>query len=129
MKLAAVSEGVGVVHIFVNGLGERTGNTALEELILGPHVLFGYAKRYRLDKICNLVELVGSISQMPIARNKPIIGRRNFTRESGIRVDQVVKEALAMFALDPRVLVRTDDVVLGKKTASCPCSTFWKSWV
>jgi isopropylmalate/homocitrate/citramalate synthase len=115
-ELAAVSAGAGVVHSCVNGLGERTGNAALEELILGLHVLFGYATRYRLDKLCELAELVETISQVPIARNKPIIGRRNFTRESGIGVDLVVKEPLAMFALDPRILGKTGDVVLGKKS-------------
>jgi isopropylmalate/homocitrate/citramalate synthase len=115
-ELAAVTAGAEVVHSCVNGLGERTGNAALEELIMGLHVLFGYDTRYRMENICALAELVETISGVPIARNKPIVGRGNFTRESGIGVDLVVKEPLAMFALDPRILGKAGDVVLGKKS-------------
>jgi methanogen homocitrate synthase len=104
------------VHSCSNGLGERTGNAALEELMVSLHVLYGYETQYRLDKLPELGELVRRLSDLPIAVNKPILGARNFTRESGIGVDLVVKKPLAMFGTHPALTGRAGDVVLGKKS-------------
>jgi isopropylmalate/homocitrate/citramalate synthase len=115
-ELAAVEAGAEVVHSCSNGLGERTGNAALEELIVALHVLYGYDTHYQLDKLPELGELVRRLSNLPIAVNKPILGSRNFTRESGIGVDLVVKQPLAMFGTHPSLTGRSGDVVLGKKS-------------
>ncbi len=115
-ELAGVEAGAVCVHSCANGLGERTGNAALEELIVCLHVLYGYELQYKLDKLPELGELVSRISNIPIARNKPILGSRNFTRESGIGVDLVVKKPLAMFGTHPHLTGREGDVVLGKKS-------------
>src|SRR5580704_11790084 len=115
-ELAGVEAGAEVVHSCANGLGERTGNAALEELIVALHVLYGYDTQYRLDKLPELGELVSWISRFETAVNKPILGERNFTRESGIGVDLVVKEPLAMFGTHPALTGRRGEVVLGKKS-------------
>ena len=115
-ELAAVEAGAEVVHSCSNGLGERTGNAALEELIVALHVLYGYDTHYKLDKLPELGDLVRRLSDLPIAVNKPILGSRNFTRESGIGVDLVVKQPLAMFGTHPALTGRSGDVVLGKKS-------------
>ena len=115
-ELAAVEAGAEVVHSCANGLGERTGNAALEELMVALHVLYGYDTQYKLDKIPELGDLVRRLSGLPIAVNKPVLGARNFTRESGIGVDLVVKKPLAMFGTHPALTGRSGDVVLGKKS-------------
>jgi methanogen homocitrate synthase len=115
-ELAGVEAGAEVVHSCANGLGERTGNAALEELIVALHVLYGYDTQYKLARLPELGELVSRISRFPIAANKPILGERNFTRESGIGVDLVVKEPLAMFGTHPALTGRRGEVVLGKKS-------------
>jgi isopropylmalate/homocitrate/citramalate synthase len=115
-ELAGVEAGAEVVHSCANGLGERTGNAALEELIVALHVLYGYHTHYNLARLPELGELVSRISRVPIAANKPILGDRNFTRESGIGVDLVVKEPLAMFGTHPALTGRRGEVVLGKKS-------------
>ena len=115
-ELAAVEAGAEVVHSCSNGLGERTGNAALEELIVALHVLYGYDTHYQLEKLPELGDLVRRLSDLPIAVNKPILGARNFTRESGIGVDLVVKQPLAMFGTHPALTGRSGDVVLGKKS-------------
>ena len=117
-ELAGVEAGAECIHSCANGMGERTGNAALEELIVCLHVLYGYDKQYKLDKLPELGELVSRISKMPIAANKPILGEKNFTRESGIGVDLVVKEPLAMFGTHPFLTGRKGDVVLGKKSGN-----------
>lgn len=115
-ELAAVEAGASVVHSCVNGLGERTGNAAMEELVLALEVLYGFDMGYDLKKFPALFELVSKISNIELAPNKPVSGSRNFTRESGIGVDLVLEEPLAMFGTHPALTGRTGDIVLGKKS-------------
>jgi methanogen homocitrate synthase len=115
-ELAAVTAGAEVVHGCVNGLGERTGNAAVEELMVGLHILLGFETNYRLDRIGQLCKLVRDLSGIQPANNKPVIGEENYTRESGIGVDLVVKNPLAMFATVPQLFGREGKVVLGKKS-------------
>ncbi len=115
-ELAGVEAGAECVHSCANGLGERTGNAALEELMVALHVLYGYDTGYDLGRLPELGELVRTLSKQNFAINKPILGERNFTRESGIGVDLVIKEPLAMFGTHPALTGRRGDVVLGKKS-------------
>jgi isopropylmalate/homocitrate/citramalate synthase len=115
-ELAAVTAGAEVVHSCVNGLGERTGNAAMEELMVGLHILLGIKTRYRFDQIISLSELVSSLSGVKFANNKPVLGKGNYIRESGIGVDLVMTNPLAMFSTAPRFTGREAEVVLGKKS-------------
>jgi len=115
-ELAAVTAGAEVVHSCANGLGERTGNAAMEELMLGLDLLYGYDTGYKLDKLPELAELVSGISNIPIARNKPVLGHGNFIRESGIGIQYVMHDPLVMFGTHPALTGRSGEVVLGKKS-------------
>ena len=115
-ELAAVAAGAEVVHSCINGLGERTGNAALEELMIGLQMLLGYETAYRFDKLLSLCKLAEDLSGVKPASNKPVIGVGNYTRESGIGVDLVMKTPLAMFATAPQFFGRSGEVVLGKKS-------------
>jgi methanogen homocitrate synthase len=115
-ELSAVTAGARVVHCCVNGLGERTGNAALEDLMVGLHLLLGMKTHYRFDRLCVLSDLVAELSGIRPAQNKPVVGRGNYIRESGIGVDLVLKQPLAMFATAPRFTGRTAEIVLGKKS-------------
>jgi len=115
-ELAAVTAGAEVVHSCGNGLGERTGNAALEELMLGLDLLYGYETGYRLDKLPELGDMLSEISNIAIARNKPILGSGNFIRESGIGIQYVMEDPLVMFGTHPQLTGRAGEVVLGKKS-------------
>lgn len=115
-ELAAVGAGAAVVHSCVNGLGERTGNAALEELILSLDLLYGANTGCDIGAIKDLSELVEELSGIKIAQNKPVVGSENFTRESGIGVNLVVEQPLAMFATHPALTGRKGKIVLGKKS-------------
>ena len=115
-ELAAVTAGASVVHSCINGLGERTGNAALEELMVGLHVLLGIETNYKFDKILSMCKLAEEISGVKPAANKPVIGAGNYTRESGIGIDLVMKTPLAMFGTAPQFFGREGEVVLGKKS-------------
>jgi len=115
-ELAAVTAGAEVVHSCGNGLGERTGNAALEELMLGLDLLYGYETGYRFDLMPKLGQLLSERANIPIARNKPILGAGNFTRESGIGIQYVMHDPLVMFGTHPALTGRAGEVVLGKKS-------------
>lgn len=115
-ELAAVTAGAEVVHSCINGLGERTGNAALEELMIGIQMLLGKETNYKFDELLSLCKLAEELSGVKPATNKPVIGVGNYTRESGIGVDLVMKTPLAMFATDPQFFGRKGEVVLGKKS-------------
>lgn len=115
-ELAAVASGCDAVHACVNGLGERTGNAALEELILNFQILMGCGEKYDMKALGELCTLVSNLSGIPLAQNKPFSGSRNYVRESGIGVDLVVNRPLAMFATDPTYFGKKAEVVLGKKS-------------
>jgi methanogen homocitrate synthase len=115
-ELAGLSAGAEVAHTCVNGLGERTGNAALEEMVLALSILWGLETPYKPDKLASLCELVEKLSGVPCAPNKPFCGARNYTRESGIGADLVIKKPLAMFATDPALFGKHSDVALGKKS-------------
>ncbi len=114
--LSAVAAGAEVVHTCINGMGERTGNAALEEVALCLVALYGYKNRFNLEKLTEISELVQSLTGFKLAPNKPIVGKGNFIRESGIGADLVIKFPLAMFSLNPSLVGQRPRVVLGKKS-------------
>ena len=115
-ELAGAAAGAEVLHACVNGMGERTGNAALEELVLAMNILLEMDTPYRLDQLGALCSTVEELSGIPCAPNKPFVGKRNYTRESGIGVNLVTEKPLAMFATDPRIFGREADIALGKKS-------------
>jgi len=84
--------------------------------MVGLHVLLGMKTRYQFDKIIPLSELVSSLSGVKLANNKPVLGKGNYIRESGIGIDLVMTNPLAMFATAPRFTGREAEIVLGKKS-------------
>lgn len=115
-SLSALTSGASVVHVCVNGMGERTGNCALEEVIAALNILYGLETNYDIKKAVELSEYLEEITGFKMALNKPIVGKRNFTRESGIGADALLNTPLAMFALNPKYLGRSPKLVLGKKS-------------
>lgn len=114
--LAGVAAGASVVHACVNGIGERTGNAALEEVALNLKILFGMDVPYKFDLVQELSELVKERTGFIMAPNKPLVGSGTFTRESGIGADMIKKFPLAMFSVDPAIIGQKPQMVLGKKS-------------
>jgi methanogen homocitrate synthase len=122
-EMAAVEAGATVVHTCINGMGERTGNAALEEVVVALKTLYGYEWGFQFGRLAELSELVQRLSGFPLAPNKPIVGSGNFTRESGIGIDMVYREPLAMFSLNPRFVGQQPRAVLGKKSGYASVTT------
>jgi methanogen homocitrate synthase len=85
--LEAVANGATVVHTAFNGLGDRTGNVATEEVVMALELLAGIKTGIRLDGITNVALTVENISRRTLAGNKPIVGRDLNKLETGIAAD------------------------------------------
>ena len=95
-ELAGIAAGADVVHTCVNGLGERTGNAALEEMILCMNILLEMDTPYRLDRLGELCALVEKLSGVAAAPNKPFVGARNYMERCGMTAtDEQAAEMLA----------------------------------
>jgi len=116
-SLAAAAAGARMVHVCVNGLGERTGNAALEEVALGLYANFG-AETVDLSKIGNASRTVSRITGYPIPYNKPIVGRNAFAHESGIHVHGVLNNAATYEAFKPELVGVDRHIVLGKHSGT-----------
>jgi len=116
-SLAAVTAGAKQVHVCVNGLGERTGNAALEEVALALYANFG-VEVVDLSKIGNTSRLVSRITGYPIAYNKPIVGRNAFAHESGIHVHGVLNNAATYEAFKPELVGVDRHIVIGKHSGA-----------
>jgi isopropylmalate/homocitrate/citramalate synthase len=114
--LAAVAAGASVVHASVLGLGERTGNAPLEEVATAVHTLYACETGIALARLTELSEAVSGLAGFPRARNKPVTGTRTFVRESGMGIELIHKEPLALFCIDPQLVGQRAGFVLGKKS-------------
>jgi 2-isopropylmalate synthase len=93
-SLAAVMNGARQVECTINGLGERAGNAALEEIVMAVHTrqdIFDCETRLNTAEIVSCSKLVSSITGFPVQPNKAIVGANAFAHESGIHQDGVLK--------------------------------------
>src|SRR5579864_8810830 len=82
--IMAVAEGVEVVHSTVLGIGERAGNTPMEETVMALLTLYGIDTGIKHEKLYELAKLVQDLSGHAVPKNKPVVGDQLFQIESGI---------------------------------------------
>ncbi len=94
-SLAAIKFGARQVECTVNGIGERAGNAAMEEIVMALDTrkdIFGDKyTNVRKDQICKTSKMVSSLTGMVVQANKAVVGRNAFTHESGIHQDGLLK--------------------------------------
>jgi len=102
----------------VNGIGERAGNAALEEVIVLLRVrqaTLGVTTNIRLDKLYATSRLLSEITGVPVAPNKAIVGANAFAHEAGIHQDGILKNPLTYEIISPEAVgVPKRSLVLGK---------------
>ncbi len=116
--LAAVRAGATHVNTTVNGLGERAGNAALEEVAVGLTKLYGHDTGLELTGFPAVSALVARASGRPVGWHKSVVGEGVFTHEAGIHVDGLLKDPRNYQALDPREVGREHRLVLGKHSGT-----------
>jgi 2-isopropylmalate synthase len=116
--LAAVEAGARQVECTINGLGERAGNTALEEVVMAlkvRHDIMPYRTGIDATKIMNLSRRVAAVSGFAVQFNKAIVGKNAFAHESGIHQDGMLKNAETFEIMRPQdVGLSETNLVMGK---------------
>ncbi|WP_339114471.1 2-isopropylmalate synthase [Thioclava sp. GXIMD2076] len=117
-SLAAVSAGARQIECTINGLGERAGNTALEEVVMALRVrkdLMPYETKIDTTKIMNLSRRVSQVSGFAVQFNKAIVGKNAFLHESGIHQDGVLKNVETFEIMKPADIGITEtNIAMGK---------------
>ncbi|MFU8857359.1 MAG: 2-isopropylmalate synthase [Deferrisomatales bacterium] len=117
-SLAAVQAGARQVECTINGIGERAGNTSLEEVVMALRTRPAYlpfTTRVVTEQIFPTSRLVSLVTGLPVQPNKAIVGANAFAHEAGIHQDGVLKEKSTYEILTPEsVGVPTNSLVLGK---------------
>ena len=117
-SLAAIRAGVRQVEGTINGIGERAGNVALEEIVMAIRTREDQLPFYtsmNSREIYRTSKLLSKVTGLAIPRNKPIVGKNAFAHESGVHQDGVIKEVLTYEIMTPEsVGVSKSSIVLGR---------------
>ena len=111
--LVALAAGADLVHGTVNGIGERAGNVAIEEVAIALDHGYG-VKTLETEKLYELGQLVSATTGVPLAPNKAVIGENAFAHESGIHTDGTLKDDAMYEPYPPEMVGRERRLVLGK---------------
>lgn len=117
-SLAAVANGARQVECTINGLGERAGNAALEEIVMGLRVrndFLPYETGVISEKFVAASRMISTVTGFPVQYNKAIVGKNAFSHESGIHQDGMLKNTQTYEIMTPEsVGVYQSSLVMGK---------------
>ncbi len=117
--LAAIKAGARQVEVTINGLGERAGNTAMEEVVMALRTrseIFDYVDtRIQTQELLAASQLVSRLTGMPVQPNKAVVGANAFAHEAGIHQDGMLKNRQTYEIMTPQSVGWLDtQLVLGK---------------
>ena len=127
-SFAAVLAGAEEIHCTINGLGERAGNAALEEVAVGLATFFSIKTNINLKKLAHVSRLVSHLTGVQVQPNKAIVGDNAFAHESGIHVHGVLKESFTYEAISPESVGKERALVVGKHTGTHAVQSKLKSY-
>ena len=112
--LAGVLNGARQVEVTINGIGERAGNTSLEEVVmtLKTHPYLNIDTNINTAKIFPVSRMVSSLMNMPVQPNKAVVGRNAFAHSSGIHQDGVLKDASTYEIMNPKDVGIDDNAIV-----------------
>jgi 2-isopropylmalate synthase len=117
-SLAALKEGARQVECTINGIGERAGNCALEEIVMAVKTrgdYFGIGTTINTQRLCPTSRLISNITGLTVQRNKAIVGQNAFAHEAGIHQDGMLKHRSTYEIMRPEdVGLAKTELVLGK---------------
>ena len=112
--IAALRAGAQEAHVTINGIGERAGNTSLEEVVMVLYSLYKHKTKIDIKGLYTTSRLVSRLSGIPVAPNKAIVGGNAFTHEAGIHVHGLLANTATYEPITPELVGRERRIVLGK---------------
>ena len=126
--IAGIVGGANHIGVTVNGLGERAGNAALEEVIMALKFVYGYETDIDTTKFREISKYVSSASGRELPDWKPIVGTNMFKHESGIHADGALKNPSNYEAFDPREVGLERQIVIGKHSGKAAIVNKFKEY-
>ncbi|MDX9851520.1 MAG: hypothetical protein RBT01_13510 [Anaerolineaceae bacterium] len=128
-SLAAMEEGVDIIHSTVLGMGPRAGQTATEQIVVALKLLYGIDAGIKIEKLNELAQLVSKFAPHQIPLNQPLIGDSLYKIESGIPASWWIRikeeHPLAFYGILPSLVGREEvSIVLGKGSG-LPSIKYW----
>ncbi len=120
--LAALEVGAVAPHTCVNGLGERSGNAAFEEVAFILERLYGVHTGLKTERIYELSRLVEELSGIPVPANKALVGYFSFSHEAGIHTHGILAHTATYEPMQPEAIGRRRQMVIGKHTGKAALS-------
>ncbi len=127
-SLAAVLGGAEQVHCTINGLGERAGNAALEEVVMGLQAFYGIKTAINTRKMAFVSRLVSQLTGIAVQPNKAIVGENAFSHESGIHVHGILSESSTYEPMRPEIVGKERTFVVGKHSGAHAVQTRLKEY-
>jgi homocitrate synthase NifV len=116
--IAGIRAGAKFVNTTINGLGERAGNAALEEVVMGLKHACGIETGIDTHRFREMSLFVAKASHRPLSVSKPVVGERVFAHESGLHADGVIKDPHNYEGFDPAEVGLTRSIVVGKHSGT-----------
>ncbi|WP_296889203.1 2-isopropylmalate synthase [uncultured Methanobrevibacter sp.] len=116
--LTAIECGACQAHVTVNGMGERTGNSSLEEIVVALHAAYKIDLNIDTSQLYSLSDFVGRLTGVKMPVNKPIVGDNAFAHESGIHVHGILENSATYEPISPELVGHTRKIILGKHTGA-----------
>ncbi len=117
-SLAGVRGGAGEVHVTMNGLGERAGNAALEEVVMALQAFYGISTSVNTRKLAFVSRLVSQLTGVQVQPNKAIVGENAFSHEAGIHVHGILSESSTYEPMRPEIVGKERSIVMGKHSGA-----------
>ncbi|MEM0011236.1 MAG: 2-isopropylmalate synthase [Candidatus Bathyarchaeia archaeon] len=112
--IAAIEAGAKRAHVTVNGIGERAGNAALEEVVMALYSLYGIKTKINTQLIYSTSKLVSQLTGIIVQPNKAIVGENAFGHESGIHTHGILSMPLTYEPINPELVGRKRWIQAGK---------------
>lgn len=116
--IAGIRAGARFVNTTINGLGERAGNAALEEVVMGLKHACGIDTGIDTHRFREMSLFVAKASNRPLSVSKPVVGERVFAHESGLHADGVIKDPHNYEGFDPAEVGLERQIVVGKHSGT-----------
>lgn len=116
--IAGIKAGARFVNTTINGLGERAGNAALEEVVMGLKHACGIETGIDTHRFREMSLFVAKASQRPLPVSKPVVGELVFAHESGLHADGIIKDPHNYEGFDPGEVGLVRSIIIGKHSGT-----------
>jgi isopropylmalate/homocitrate/citramalate synthase len=113
-SLAGVESGADMIHVTINGLGERVGIASLAETTMTLRLLYGVDRPFRYEMLTELSELVANYTGTTVPPNTPLVGKNAYTHKAGTHLAAIIQNPQAYELIPPRAVGNSRRVVFGE---------------